>query len=65
MTETVVSDPTVDDAIAIIIDLIRNRQTEIGQYGYDVYLPLVGFPDCASFKIIELLLSHLLFPAFD
>jgi hypothetical protein len=25
----------------------------------------VGFPDCASFKIIQLLLSHLLFPAFD
>jgi hypothetical protein len=41
MTETVVSDPTVDDAIAIIIDLIRNRQTEIRQYGYDAYLPLV------------------------
>lgn len=35
------TDPTVDDAIGIIIDLIRTRQTEIRQYGYDVYLPFV------------------------
>ena len=35
------SEPTVDDAIAIITDLIRTRQTELRNYGYDVYLPMV------------------------
>lgn len=41
MVETMASDPTVDDAIGIIIDLIRTTQTKICEYGYDVYLPFV------------------------
>jgi len=37
----VATEPTVDDAIGIIVDAIRTRPTEIGAYGYDVYLPQI------------------------
>ena len=41
MTDTMATDPTVDDAIGAIVEQIRTRPTEIRQYGYDVYLPRV------------------------
>jgi len=41
MTKTMANDPTVDDAIGAIIDQLRTRPTELRNYGYDVYLPLV------------------------
>jgi hypothetical protein len=41
MTETMATDPTVDDAIGAIMELIRTRPSELRDYGYDVYLPMV------------------------
>jgi hypothetical protein len=41
MTKTMANDPTVDDAIGAIIDQLRTKPTELRNYGYDVYLPLV------------------------
>jgi hypothetical protein len=35
------TEPSVDDAIGIIMDMIRTRRPEISEYGYDIYLPHV------------------------
>jgi hypothetical protein len=46
-------DPTVDDAIGAIMELIRTRPNEIRNYGYDVYLPRVWSLYAIDSKIVN------------
>lgn len=53
MTENMANDPTVDDAMGIIIDFIRTKPTEISEYGYDVYLPFVWNKYAIASKMVD------------